>query len=149
MYIGVGSGFIGGGIKIFIFVILVGSVWNMVCGCGEFILFECWVMNDNFVWVGVIIMFYMLLVVMVFFVMFVINLKLGFIYLLFEIVSVVVIVGLSMNIIYKFNDVGLFILIVLMYFGCIGLLIFVVVFNLWFICSCWVKYLFEYDILVG
>ena len=125
MFIGAGSGSTGGGIKMTTFVVLMASVWNMLLGKRDVVMFgrriEEKTVDKSFV-ITVLCLLWVVFAVMVLVVLS--NGEHSFIQILFEVMSGFGTVGLGIGITPGWEPLGKWILILTMYIGRIGILTF-------------------------
>ena len=125
MFIGAGSGSTGGGIKMTTFVVLMASVWNMLLGKRDVVMFgrriEEKTADKSFV-ITVLCLLWVVFAVMVLVVLS--NGEHSFIQILFEVMSGFGTVGLGIGITPGWEPLGKWVLILTMYIGRIGILTF-------------------------
>lgn len=129
MFIGAGSGSTAGGIKMTTFVVLMASLWYMIKGQRDVVMFgrriEERIADKSFV-ITVLCLLWVIFATMVLVVLS--NGQYPFIHILFEVVSGFGTVGLGIGITPHWEPLGKWILILTMYIGRIGILTFILSF---------------------
>lgn len=129
MFIGAGSGSTGGGIKMTTFVVLMTSVWTMLRGKRDVVMFgrriDEKIVDKSFV-ITVLCLLWVIIAVMILVVLS--NGEHSFIEILFEVMSGFGTVGLGIGITPGWEPLGKLVLILTMYIGRIGILTFLLSF---------------------
>ena len=129
MFIGAGSGSTGGGIKTTTFVVLMASLWYMLKGQRDVVMFgrriDEKIVDKSFV-ITVLCMLWVLAATMILLV--INNGQYPFVDILFEVVSGFGTVGLGIGITPDWQPLGKWVLILTMYIGRIGILTFILSF---------------------
>lgn len=129
MFIGAGSGSTGGGIKMTTFVVLMTSVWTMLRGKRDVVMFgrriDEKIVDKSFV-ITVLCLLWVIIAVMILVVLS--NGEHSFIEILFEVMSGFGTVGLGIGITPGWEPLGKLVLILTMYIGRIGILTFILSF---------------------
>lgn len=119
-----------GGIKIIIFVVVFIFVLNYICKENNVLVFNKEIFDKYIKLFIVIINILFLFISIIIFILLIINLNILLIKLLFEVVFVFGIVGLSMNFIIEYYGIIKIIIIFVMFCGKVGLLILLRIFIL-------------------
>lgn len=129
MFIGAGSGSTGGGIKTTTFVVLMASLWYMLKGQRDVVMFgrriEEKIVDKSFV-ITVLCLLWVIFATMI--LLIVNNGQYPFVDILFEVVSGFGTVGLGIGITPHWEPLGKWVLILTMYIGRIGILTFILSF---------------------